>query len=108
MTHYDLLSELNAVIDISDSPEGTYTILDLPTSHPEAATSSAEILKKKGYMFCFLTGIDNPDNVAYRLGAMPHPDAATLELLSRETGLPMRTPEQRAQALGFVSLNEVA
>jgi hypothetical protein len=104
MTHFDSRPEQIPVIDVSRSPYDTYTVFTLPSSHAEAATSITKILEKSGYMVRLLTGRDNPNNADYLFGALPHPDAATLELLSRETELPVRTPEQRAQAIGDVAL----
>jgi hypothetical protein len=91
-------------LDLHLSPEGSYTIFDLPPSALPAAEKIVAGFRERAFRVHLLQGDERPDGMASPYGVWPHPDSEALEMLKRETGLEVTTAEERAAALGQAAL----
>jgi hypothetical protein len=96
--------ETDPVIELSESPHGSYTIFDLPPSALHAAEAIVAGLQTRAYRVHLLQGEDRPDGMASPYGIWPHPDKDALELIGQATGIEVVRAEDRLANLGKTAL----
>ena len=81
-------------LELTTSEHGAYTIFDLPVEALPAAERVVAGLKKQAFLVHLLQGEDRPAGMVSPFGVWPHPNSEAIEMIRKETRLPVYTTEE--------------
>lgn len=92
MTSFESSSEPH--IELATSEHGAYSILDMPVEALPAAERVVAGLKRRAFLVHLLQGEDRPAGMVSPFGVWPHPSPEAIDMIRKETQLPVFTTEE--------------